>query len=321
MPRPIMLIDAYNLFARNYIVNPTMSKHGHYVGGSLGFIRSIGVLAEKFQPSKIIVCWEGGGAQRRRDIYPEYKAGRKPIRLNRSKVYEDIPDTRENFNHQIKLSTKLLSHLPVQQMYVPDCEADDIIGYVSRHRLEGQQAIIISMDQDFHQLLGPNVKQYSPSLKKILDENYVLEKFGVTAENFVTARSFIGDGSDNITGIKGCGFKTLCKRFPELGQPGFVSVEDIISQCQQRMESSNLKMYRNIINQSEIPKRNWKLMYLDTCNLSSEHIKKLNYNYDNFEVKRDKIGLIRSLIAEGVDLPQGINPDTLFFRINSCVVR
>jgi len=316
-----MLIDAYNLFARNYIVNPTMSKHGYYVGGSLGFIRSIGVLAEKFQPSKIIVCWEGGGAQRRRDIYPEYKAGRKPIRLNRSKIYEDIPDTRENFNHQVKLSTELLSYLPIQQMYVPDCEADDIIGYVARHRLDEQKAIIISMDQDFHQLLNPNVTQYSPSLKKILDENYVLERYGVTSENFVTARCFIGDSSDNISGIKGCGFKTLCKRFPELGKPGFVSVEDIINQCQQRIESSNLKMYQKIIENAEIPKRNWKLMYLDTCNLSSEHIKKLNYSYDNAKIKRDKIGLIRSLIAEGVDLPRGINPDTLFLRINSCIVR
>ncbi len=80
-------------------------------------------------------------------------------------------------------------------------------------------------------------------------------------------------------------------------------------------------MYKNIVDQSEIPKRNWKLMYLDTSNLSSEHIKKLNYSYDNAQIKRDKIGLIRSLVAEGVDLPQGINPDTLFLRINSCVVR
>ena len=321
MSGPIMLIDAYNLFVRNYIVNSAMSKHGYYMGGTLGSLRSLGVLADKFKPSKILICWEGGGAQRRRDIYPEYKAGRKPVRLNRSKVYEDIPDTKENFNHQVKVLTQLLRYIPVKQLYVQDCEADDIIGYICRHRLDGQEAVIVSTDQDFYQLLGPNVKQYSPTMKKMLDDNYVLEKFGVSSENFVTARAFTGDGSDNIGGIKGCGFKTLCKRFPELGTSEFVSVDDIISLSKQRLETHNLKMYKDIVEHGHIAQRNWRLMYLDTCNLSSEHIKKLNYSYDNAEINRDKMGLIRSLVAEGVDLPRGINPDTLFMRINSCVAR
>ena len=84
---PVLLVDAYNVFARAYCVVPTMSSNGHHFGGTVGFLKSLGVYAEKFKPSKIIVCWEGGGSARRRKILPEYKLNRKPIKLNRSEIY------------------------------------------------------------------------------------------------------------------------------------------------------------------------------------------------------------------------------------------
>jgi DNA polymerase-1 len=206
---PILLVDAYNVFARAYCVVPIMSSHGHHLGGTIGFLKSLSMYAEKFRPSKIIVCWEGGGSARRRKILPEYKLNRKPIKLNRSEIYEDIPNTEENFQYQIALTVKLLNNLPVHQMYVDECEADDIIGYIARYKFLNEKKLIISMDQDFHQLLGDNCQQYSPASKKILDSNYVLQRYGVSVENFITARSFIGDTSDGIPGIKGAGFKSL----------------------------------------------------------------------------------------------------------------
>lgn len=316
---PILLVDAYNVFARAYCVVPLMSSHGHHLGGTIGFIKSLSMYIEKFKPSRVIVCWEGGGSARRRQILPEYKMNRKPIKLNRSDLYEDIPNTKENFNYQIGLLTKLLKHVPVQQVYVGECEADDIIGYICRYECSDQKKIIISMDQDLHQLISENVLQYSPASKKLLDENYVLERYGVSTENFITARCFIGDSSDGISGIKGCGFKSLVKRFPELKSEEFVSVSDIIKLCETRNEQKSYSMFRNILAHPNIPIRNWKLMYLDNSNLSAEHVKNLKYSVQNYELSKNKFNLIKDLVSEGLDMPRGLDVDRLYLRINSCI--
>jgi len=317
---PILLIDAYNIFARSYCVIPMMSSNGYHIGGTIGFIKSLSKYVDMFKPSRVIVCWEGGGSARRRQILPEYKLNRKPIKLNRSDVYEDIPNTQENFNHQVSMLTKLLQHLPVQQVYVDQCEADDIIGFICRYKFPEHKKIIVSMDQDLHQLISSDTLQYSPASKKTLDEKYVLERYGTSVENFITARCFIGDSSDAISGVKGCGFKSLINHFPELGNSDFISVDDIIRMSKERQsEKRPLKIFSNIIENSEIAKRNWRLMYLDNSNLSFEHVKNLEYSVNEYDPKRNKIGLVKDLIGEGVDMPRGLDVDRLFMRMNAYI--
>ena len=48
---PVLLIDAYNIFAKNYIVNPSLSSNGEPIGGATGFIKSLSVLSDKWRPS------------------------------------------------------------------------------------------------------------------------------------------------------------------------------------------------------------------------------------------------------------------------------
>ena len=319
--KKILLVDAYNIFARSYAVNPSMSENGQHIGGTLGFLKSLGVLASKFSPNEIVICWEGGGSARRRKILPEYKTGRKPIKLNRSDIYEDIPDTRENFNYQVALCTRLLKHMPVKQMYVSECEADDIIGYLARYAYDkDDQIVIASSDQDMYQLLGKNVTQYSPAGKKMVTHHDVESKFDIYFENFITARAFIGDKSDAIPGIKGCGFKTLVKRIPELKENRFLSVDDIIKLCEVKAEQfPKIKLYRDILENRDVPKRNWKIMYLDVSNLSATHIDQLKYSYENAEHKNDKISMMRDLITEGVTFPNKINIDRIYYNLNASI--
>lgn len=314
---PVLLIDAYNIFAKNYIVNPSLSSNGEPIGGSTGFIKSLSVLADTHRPSEIIVCWEGGGSRRRRDMLPTYKAGRKPLRLNRSELYKKDLDSPENFLWQVQLAIRLLENLPIKQMYVDDCEADDVIGWLCRHRLkkDERQIVICSADQDMHQLLRPGVIQYNS--KKTTTHEDVVKKFGISTENFVTARAFIGDKSDRINGIKGVGFKTLARKFPQLGDDAFVSVDDILTECQLRNSKKQMKLYESIIAQPDVPKLNWKLMYLDISNLSAEHVKQLNYRYDNAQVGRNKFEFIKTMVREGLHVPGHVNADLVWLRLSS----
>jgi len=311
-----LLIDAMNIFIRAYVVNPSMSENGNHIGGTLGFLKSIGAIARRFSPDDMIVVWEGGGSPRRRALLPAYKGNRRPLRLNRADIYEDIPDTKENFNHQISLCTKLLTNTPIRQIYVADCEADDVIGYLAKHVLD-EDVIIASSDKDFYQLINENVIQWTPTTKKIVDIATVLSEFKIHPNNFATAKCFVGDSSDNIDGIRGCGFKTLVKRFPKLTDPDFVSVEDIINDCRNQPQKQRLNIHNNILIDSEKIKRNWRLMYLDTANLSAYHIDRINSFYQYKDSKRDKLGMMRNLISEGVTLPRSLDVDKFYLDLST----
>ena len=124
--RPVLIVDALNLFVRHFVANPTMNESGEHVGGFLGFLKSLGYLCERTLPKEVIVVWEGGGSPRRRAILKDYKDRRRPYKMNRY-YGDEIPDTFENRNKQISLVVEALGNVPVRQIYVEDCEADDII--------------------------------------------------------------------------------------------------------------------------------------------------------------------------------------------------
>lgn len=315
-----LLVDAMNIFVRSYVVVPSMSEHGHHVGGTLGFLKSLGSYCRRFSPDRVIVVWEGGGSPRRRALLKDYKANRKPVRLNRSDIYEDIPDSRENFNYQVAATTRLLGYTSVEQMYVSDCEADDVIGYLSKNLLD-EEIIIASSDKDFYQLLSPKVRMYSPTKKKFITHEDVREEHGISSVNFATARSFVGDNSDNICGIRGVGLNTLAKRFPMLRNDDFVSCDDIIKLCREVPEAKRIKLHKNVLASESIVKRNWKLMYLDTSNLSADQVIKIKQKAQYKSAKADKIGMIRNLIEEGINMPRAFDPHKFFLDTITATTR
>ncbi len=315
--RPILLVDGLNLFIRHFVVNPTMSDLGHHIGGTVGFLKSLHYLSDRVGPSKIIVLWEGGGSSRRRAIFKEYKQGRRPQKLNR--YYEDdIPDTVENRDDQVSLAISLLKNAPVQQIYVPDCEADDVIGYIVKHKLRGRRAVIVSSDKDLYQLLSKNVIQWSPGQKKFITLKDVKERFGVSVVNFCTARAFSGDKSDGLPGVPGVGFASLSKRFVDLKDDEFMSVDDVLEQAKKLVEKSKIKIYTNIIENHDIAKRNWRLMFLDTMNLSASQIEKIDFSFENFQPNVNKIELIKSLTRNGV---KNFDVDSFFVALRANIRR
>lgn len=298
--KPILVIDGLNSFMRHYCANPTMSENGEPAGGFVGFLKSLGSLCNQFLPSQVVVVWESGGNQKRREISGgSYKDSRRPASLNR--YYEDdIPNTRENHNKQISLTIEALKCLPINQIYVKDTEADDVIGYICHYKFKESNIIIVSSDRDLYQLISPRVKQWSLNQKKLIDEKEVIEKFGVTPQNFCVARSFIGDSSDSIDGVKGAGFKTMSKKFPELSQEQFVSVDEIVSKAKILSEKSGATLFKSIIGGHEEAKKNWKLMHLDVSRLNGDQVKRVETQLGTPRPQANKISLLRILNRESL---------------------
>lgn len=81
----VLIIDAMNMYFRNYIINPSISTNGNPIGGLKGFLQSLQKNIKDVNPSEIIICWDGGGgSKKRKTLVKTYKEGRSPIRLNRS---------------------------------------------------------------------------------------------------------------------------------------------------------------------------------------------------------------------------------------------
>lgn len=300
--KPEIYIDGLNVFMRHFAANPAKSLNGQLCGGIFGMLRNIQHLTEKFKPSNVYVVWEGGGSPRRRSIDPNYKQGRRPVRLNRSEFHDDIPDTQENRDWQLKTLVNILYKTPITQLYVLDCEADDVIAYLTLTRSTSNQKIIVTSDKDYYQLISSNVKIWSPNKKLLIDEEYVLNKWGVMPKNFCTTRCFSGDQSDGIKGVKGAGFKVMTKRFPDLSTCKDVTINDIIKEANEEVKNgSKVKLFKNIVEASPEVSKNWKLMYLDSMMLSADQIKKINYQVENKESKINKFDLLKTLNKQGLN--------------------
>lgn len=273
-----------------------MNFNGAQIGGVVGFVKTLTHLVKVFSPSVVYVVWESGGSQRRRGLYKDYKRGVIPGKLNR--YYEDdIPDTAENKIYQFSLLARLTKHLPICQIYVADCEGDDVIAYMTTY-LEGNK-IIVSTDRDYYQLLRKDeIRVYNPTKKMLLTEKDVLKEFSVSAHNFALAKSICGDTADNVPGIKGFGYKTIAKKFPLLMSMKSIMLEDIISYAAARREETPL--YKRLYEEADTVRRNWKLVHLDVSMLANYQVQKITYAIDMFKPQLDKMKFIQLLNDEGV---------------------
>ena len=312
--RAYLVIDGFNLFIRHFMVNEAMNSKSQPIGGLVGFLKAIHNLNEQFSPSKIFVIWEsGGGCPRRKRLYPEYKANRAKTKDFQKKkagtgTIKDLLRLDESAKiNQLALLNRLLKTTPICQVFIKDTEADDIIGYLVKEKYARTDVdkIIVSSDKDFYQLLDdPKVKIFDPARKVLVTGNDVQEKYNISARNFCLAKALCGDNSDNIEGIPGVGFKTVAKRFSALADESVdITIDDVLVECQNAIAGkSKIKAYKDIISGESIIRRNWKLMYLNSSTLAGSQIEKVNYTVDEHDPKMDKLSLIKTLYANGINI-------------------
>ena len=240
----VLIIDGLNTFIRVFSVIPTTNDDGIHIGGIVGFLKSVGYAIKMLGPTRTIIVFDGkGGSNRRRKLYPEYKAKRrtKKIRLNRVNDYENMDDERHSMFMQLSRCVEYLETLPVSILSVDSVEADDVIAYIAKQLLPKSNHIIMSTDKDFLQLVSDRISVWSPTKKKLYKPDVVKEEYGVTSKNLLMTRIFDGDVSDNIKGVMGIGSKTLLKNFPDLADDGVTyTVDEIVDKCEKGSRFHNV---------------------------------------------------------------------------------
>lgn len=135
----------------------------------------------------------------RKQVFPYYKANRKKMR-DASKY-----DWNLIFNTLNKIRDEIKEIFPYVVIQVEGAEADDIIGTMVRYSQEKtisnntlvpetEKVLILSGDKDFVQLQKyPNVKQYSPMMKKYITTD--------DPKKTLVEHIFKGDSGDGIPNV------------------------------------------------------------------------------------------------------------------------
>jgi DNA polymerase-1 len=313
--KPVLVVDGMNYFIRHFMASEAVTVGGDLVGGVVGFIKGLGSLINTLHPDQVIVVWEQGGpSPRRKHIFSEYKANRATNKELQSAYRNDgkfiANSDGKNKVFQLQLLAKALGSMPVCQVYVPDTEADDIIAYIVKRKLQGSQQtkIVVSNDKDFYQLLeDPTIRIYDPARKILIDEAWVLEKFSISPRNITLARAVVGDTSDNIDGVDGVGLKTVANRFPDVARTDVdldltwirEAANEAISGSGGKKKKAP-KCYMDIVANMSTVERNWNLMFLDTSCLASTQIDKINYKLENYKTVCNRLEFIKTFVSADV---------------------
>jgi DNA polymerase-1 len=174
---------------------------GTPTGGVYGFTSLAIELIKKLNPDYVAVAWDkkGTNIRKRREMYPEYKAGRKPA-----------PD---DFYAQIPILHELLEAFGWPLYELDDYEADDILGAFAVQATEkGIETDLLTSDLDALQLVGPLVKVYAlknglSNIEEFHVESFT-KKYGLRVDQFLDLKALKGDSSDNLPGVPGIGEKT-----------------------------------------------------------------------------------------------------------------
>ena len=310
----VLLIDALNLFMRNYIVDPSLSTNGQPIGGTKGFIKSLQSVCRTINPHLIFVAWDGG-SQKRKSIDKNYKAGRKPVRLNRDIHNMTAGEQEDNKNWQQQRLIEYLNEMPIIQSYVENVEADDIIALVSQSQaLSEYHKIILSSDKDFIQLCDDTTILYRPIQKEILNKKRILDQYEIHPTNFALARAIAGDKSDNLPGIGGAGLATVSKRFPFLSEEKSYTIQELVEYAEGI--DSKLKVYKNIVEKRELVEKNYKMMQLYAPNISAQSAQYIRRMLNNPEFNFNKSGVRAMMIEDGFGVYDWNDLFTLFKRIS-----
>ena len=128
----VLIIDSLNLYLRAYIMDPSLTMQGEPCGGIKGSLKILQKLVRDSKPDEIIFVWDGpNGSRKRKALNKDYKAGRKPIRLNRSvKNLTDEEEIQNKVWQQMRLM-EYLNEMPIIQIIIAEVEADDVIAHLT----------------------------------------------------------------------------------------------------------------------------------------------------------------------------------------------
>lgn len=242
----IYLLDASGYLYRSYFAISRMTNsRGESTNALYGFIRSLQKIVKDFQPTHIAAIFDGpGGAEPRKEIYPQYKAHRL-----------EMP---EDLRPQMQWARNFCELCGIPYMNIAKAEADDVIGTIAHWVIEQTKAsvYICTTDKDLAQLVDERTSLINTFKNNLfIGEREVEQMYGVSPNQIIDWLALTGDASDNVPGVSGFGPKTAVAMLQQFG-----SLENMLA-------NSHLikadKKRKTLIEQQESARLSKKLVTID----------------------------------------------------------
>ena len=203
--RILYLVDGtWIIFRAFHVLPPLSNSRGVPTGATYGFIRMLLKLLKDAHPSHIGVVFDAAGKTFRDDLFEPYKA-------NRAATPPDLAP-------QIPYIQRAVAAMRIRPIVIAGVEADDVIGTLARRAARaGMQAVIVTGDKDFKQLVTPAITLWDTMNDRRVGVREVREQFGVAPPAVVDIMALTGDTIDNVKGLPGVGPKTASALIQHFG--------------------------------------------------------------------------------------------------------
>ena len=201
----LSVIDTFGFFFRSfYALPPLKNAQGFPTGLLVGFCNLLQSLYKDPSCTYIMFALEGGGENKRREIFDAYKRNRQ--------------SPPQELLMQLPIAIEWIKQMGFLNISIEGYEADDVIASINKVANAQNIAVrIISHDKDLYQLIDKDTYIYDPIGKRNIGEAECIEKYGVKPKNFIDYQALVGDSSDNVMGIKGIGAKSAQKLIAHFG--------------------------------------------------------------------------------------------------------
>ncbi|MFZ9035826.1 MAG: DNA polymerase I [Francisellaceae bacterium] len=195
----IILVDGSSYLFRAFHALPHLTnQHGEPTGAMYGVINMLKKLPSEYDTDYIAVIFDAKGKNFRHELYPEYKANRKPM--------------ADELRIQIAPVHELIEKMGYPLFIIDGVEADDVIGTMATElAAKGHEVLISTGDKDMAQLVSPKITLIDTMKNQLTDLAHVKQRFGVEASQIIDYLALVGDVSDNIPGVAKVGPKTAIK--------------------------------------------------------------------------------------------------------------
>ena len=230
MADTLYIVDTYSLIFQVYhaIRQPMQGTRGQPTNAIFGFTGDIQHLLKEKQPTHLICAMDVSGPGEREAMYAEYKA-------NRSEMPDDL-------RPQIPCILEVLEGYRIPVIEHAGWEADDVIATLARRAAaDGMEVRIVTNDKDARQLIGPRIKLYNIRKKQFMDEEALLEDWGIRPDQVIDFQSLVGDSVDNVPGVPLVGPKKAGALLEKFG-----TLEEVLAHADEapgKKLKENLKTY------------------------------------------------------------------------------
>lgn len=207
-PKTLYIIDGHSQIFRAYYApfRDLTSPTGEPTRATYVFCTMLLKMVNEYAPDYIVMAADGPHeALRRRAVYAEYKATRKP--------------TPDDFGPQVRRIRQIVELMGIPIVEAEGYEADDVIAtLVEQYKgREDLKLVVVSRDKDLDQIVGGGVVLYDPMKDEFIDEAGLVKEKGYPPAQAVEVQALMGDTSDNVPGVPGVGGKTAAKLIAQYG--------------------------------------------------------------------------------------------------------